>query len=188
MSEIPMASFSPIRWYSVPWFRQTTDGALSPWAPDNIGNSTGTRWQCRSVSRRWRLASDDDSHRCDWPQSRATQAAAHTKSIVATIAHGHDRWTHAICPANTGRRMSCWRMRLQWMRFGFGFVVLLGQRSHAIHLHDEWPLGKLFRPSFTVRSSPLQIISSFTLRSGKHRSIKSGRGRPERVFFFGRFI
>ena len=51
----------------------------------------------------------------------------------------------------------------------------------SIYLQEEWPLGKLLRPSLTTDSSPVHFSSGFTSPSGKHRQKKSGLGRPVTV-------
>lgn len=41
---------------------------------------------------------------------------------------------------------------------------------------EEWPLGKLLRPSVTLRASPVHTSSALARPSGKQRWKKSGRG------------
>ena len=47
-------------------------------------------------------------------------------------------------------------------------------------LHEEWPLGKLFRPSVIIAGLPVQLISGLALPSGKHLQKKSGLGLPRK--------
>lgn len=57
-------------------------------------------------------------------------------------------------------------------------VATLHWNCEMLDLHDEWPLGKLLRPSLMSDRLPVHFRSSLMTPSGKHRSMKSGRGLP----------